>query len=91
VAQLDGYAALIDAAERPWPQRIEAVNAVNRWPMSLPFMTGATGGRMLVEFTKITVDQVPRIRCARRLASTMPLDLIDPLTGKRLEMLNCHL
>ena len=88
VIQFDTYEQLLTAAEKPWPQRIDAVNAVDKWPDLILFRSSS---RVLREFTKTVVDQVRRIRCARLIVSTTPLDLIDPLTGKRLEMLNCHL
>jgi hypothetical protein len=88
VSQFDTYDQLLTAAEKPWPQRIEAVNAVDKWPDLILFRSS---GRVLREFTKTVVDQVRRIRCARLIVSTTPIDLVDPLTGTRLEMLNCHL
>src|ERR1043166_350896 len=88
VTELDTYEAQLDAAGKPWPQRIHAVNAVAQWPETYPF---PNGGRILRDFTKLTVDQVRRIRCARLIVSTRPLDLIDPLTGQRLEPSQCHL
>ena len=90
VRQLDAYAAIIAAAAAPWPQRIEAVNAVGRWPLG--FASGNAAERDgLRNYTKSIAEQVKRIRCARLIVSTQPLDLVDPFTGKRLEASSCHL
>jgi hypothetical protein len=90
VRQLDAYAELIAAADAPWPQRIEAVNAVGRWPVA--FATGNAGEiTVLRNHTKSIVEQVKRIRCARLIVSTQPLVLVDPFTGKPLEVGNCRL
>src|SRR5262249_29878592 len=35
VRQLDAFADLIVAAEAPWPKRLEAVDAVGRWPLGI--------------------------------------------------------
>ena len=89
--QLDAFAALIAVADAPWPQRIEAVNAVDVWPF------GFAGGRnahttfALRSFTKSIVAQVKQIRCARLIVSPTALTLIDPFTGKPLERSQCQL
>ena len=92
VTSLDDFDRLLAASEQPWPQRIEAIIAVGVWP-AWPFapVLRVRQATFLDEFAKRTAEQVQRIRCARLALSTTPLDLIDPLTGKRLEMLNCHL
>ena len=78
---LDGYTALLAVADRPWPQRIDAMNALEAEPVYFAIR----------EFTRVTADQVRRIRCARLLLSTNRLTLIDPFTGKPLEVGSCHL
>jgi len=90
VRQLDAYAELIAAADAPWPQRIEAVNAVGRWPVA--FATGNAGEiTVLRNYTKSIAEQVKRIRCARLIVSTQPLTLINPFTGNPLEVASCRL
>jgi hypothetical protein len=90
VRQLDAFSELIAAAEAPWPQRIEAVDAVGRWPSG--FASGnAAESFGLRNYTKSIAEQVRRIRCARLMASPQPLVLVDPLTGKPLEVGNCRL
>jgi hypothetical protein len=90
VRQLDAYAELIAAADAPWPQRIEGVNAVGRWPVA--FATGNAGEiTALRNHTKSIAEQVKRIRCARLIVSTQPLVLVDPFTGKPLEVGSCRL
>jgi hypothetical protein len=90
VRQLDAFAELIAAAEAPWPQRIDAVNAVGRWPLG--FASGnAAENAALRSYTKSIAEQVKRIRCARLMVSTQPLVLVDPFTGKPLEIGNCRL
>jgi hypothetical protein len=90
VRQLDAFAALIAAADAPWPQRIDAVNAVDVWPLG--FATrNVSASVVLRNYTKSIAEQVKRIRCARLLVSTTSLTLIDPFTGKPIEVASCHL
>ena len=95
VQVLDDFDRLLAASTEPWPQRIDAVKAIGAWPAwPTVFMSAADRDRVpkiLAEFTTRTTEQVRNIRCARLFVSPTPLDLIDPFTGRRLEMLNCHL
>jgi hypothetical protein len=88
VTQLDEFEDLLTAAEKPWPERVDAMNAVDKWPETYPF---PNGGRILRDFTRRTVDPIRRIRCARLIVSATPLELVDPFTGMRLEPSACHL
>jgi hypothetical protein len=88
--QLDAFSDLIAAADAPWPQRIERMNAVDRWPYG--FASKSDGGSFgLRNFTKAVAVQVRDIRCARLIASPQPLTLVDPFSGRRLEPSQCHL
>lgn len=90
IHQLDAYAGLIAAADAPWPERIDAMNAVDLWPIG--FALKNTGSSVaLRNYTRSVAQQVRRIRCARLIVSTAPLTLIDPFTGKPLEVGSCHL
>jgi hypothetical protein len=90
VQQLDAFASLIAAADAPWPSRIDAVNAVDLWPFG--FATNNPGSSAaLRNFTKAIAGQVKTIRCARLIASTTPLTVIDPFSGRALEPSQCHL
>ncbi len=90
VASLDVSADLLVAAQEPWPGRLDAMTAVGGWPIA-GFPSRSEGAKnMLRGFTRSATEQTRRIRCAR-LTIDSRLDLIDPFTGKRLEMLNCHL
>jgi len=93
VRTLDDYAALLAVADQPWPQRIDAMVAVGAVPFYRPsaLSKDVTLRQAIAEFTKSVANGVKRIRCARLLVSPAPLDLIDPITGRRLEMLDCHL
>ena len=88
--QLDAFAELVAAAEAPWPQRIEAVDVVGRWPSGLASGNAAESFG-LRKYTKSIAEQVRRIRCARLIASPKPLVLVDPFTGKPLEIGSCRL
>jgi hypothetical protein len=88
--QLDAFAALIEAADRPWPNRIEAVNAVGLWPIGFA-ARNEQSAIALRGYTKSVAEQVRRIRCARVLVSGDALGLVDPLTGKPLEASTCKL
>jgi len=90
VRQLDAFAEIIAAATAPWPQRIEAVTAVGRWPLGFA-SANAVESAALRSYTKSIAGQVQRIRCARLIASPQPLVLVDPFTGKPLEVGNCRL
>jgi len=72
---LDGFADLLAVADRPWPERIDAMNAIDASIVPLgPLEPSADKRRqVLKEFTRITANQVRRIRCARLLLTTMPL------------------
>ncbi len=90
VRQLDVFAALIAAADRPWPNRTEAVNAVGLWPLG--FATRNEQSVIALRgYTKSVAEQVRRIRCARMLVSSSALSLVDPFSGKSLEAGSCHL
>lgn len=90
VQQLDAFASLIAVADTPWPARIDAMNAVDAWPYG--FATKSPGGTtVLRNFTKSIAGQVQTIRCARLIASTAPVTLVDPFSGKPLERSQCHL
>jgi hypothetical protein len=95
VRALDDFDRLLAAAEQPWPRRIDAIIAVSTWPEWPSVFTRASAQelsrRIVEEFARRTAQQVRHIRCARLIVSTMPLDLIDPLTGKPLEGAGCHL
>jgi hypothetical protein len=90
VRQLDAFAALIAAADRPWPARIEAVDAVNLWPVGIA-LRNERSTIAIRAYTKSVAEQVKRIRCARLINSTVPPTLVDPLTGKPLEVAACRL
>jgi hypothetical protein len=90
VRQLDAFAEIIAAAKAPWPQRIEAITAVGRWPLGFG-SANAVESAALRSYTKSIAEQVQRIRCARLIASPQPLVLVDPFTGKPLEVGNCPL
>jgi len=66
------------------------MNAVDLWPIG--FALRNTGSSVaLRNYTRSVAQQVRRIRCARLIVSTTPLTLIDPFTGKPLEVASCHL
>jgi hypothetical protein len=90
VRQLDAFAALIAAADRPWPNRIVAVNAVELWPVGFA-SRNVQSTIALRGYTRSVAEQVRRIRCARVLVSDGTLSLVDPLSGKQLEAASCHL
>lgn len=95
VQVLDDFDRLLTASTEPWPQRIDAVKAIGRWPAwPTVFMSAADRDRapkILAEFTTRTTAQVRDIRCARLLVSPTPLELVDPFSAKRLEPSSCHL
>jgi hypothetical protein len=90
VRSLDAFAAIVAATEQPWTRRVAAVKAVGVWPQPTFFAFGSRGQKMLNDYTDAIAEQMKRIRCAR-LAIDGALNLIDPFTGRRLEMLNCRL
>jgi hypothetical protein len=81
---------LIAAADRPWPGRIEAVDAVNLWPVGIA-LRNERSTIAIRAYTKSVAEQVKRIRCPRLINSTVPPTLVDPLTGKPLEVAACRL
>jgi hypothetical protein len=94
---LDDFDRLLTASKRPWPERIEAMNRVGAWP-TFPYLVftpirpfAGQAAKVLNEFTTRTAEQVRNIRCARLLMSPRPPELVDPFSGKPLEVLNCHL
>ena len=93
VRSIDTFTELIAASERPWPARIDAMRAVGAWPVPvLPWgLLPQSNRRQLLEaYVHGRAEQVRRIRCARLIVDGR-LNLIDPFTGRRLEMLDCHL
>ena len=90
VRSLDTFTRLITASEQPWPTRIAAAIAVGEWPLPTVWAFTGVGRKLLENYTQMIADQTQRVRCAR-LTVDGRLNLIDPFTGKRLEMLNCHL
>jgi hypothetical protein len=91
VRSMDATDALIAAAGQPWTTRLSAMNAVGIWPQPNLFALGGRGRMMLENYTRAAAEQIRRIRCARLLVAGGRLDLVDPFSGNRLEMLNCHL
>ena len=90
VTALDVSSTLLTAARQPWPARIEAMNAVGAWPL-VGFASRSEGGKaVLRNYTRSIADQIRRIRCARLIVSPSPVNLIDPLTGQRLEGSACR-
>jgi hypothetical protein len=88
--QLDAFAGLIAAADAPWPGRIDAMNAVELWPVGFADRNPSSSVA-LRNYTRSVAEQVKRIRCARLIVSTTPLTLVDPFTGKPLEVASCRL
>jgi hypothetical protein len=71
VDQLDTYAAIIDAAQKPEGERMQAINAVGRFPGT--FRSNQSRA-VLESFTKRKTADVERIRCARRLVAGEVVD-----------------
>ena len=70
VTQLDTFGELIAAAGTPPAGRVDAVMAVGRWPAPPPFPTTGERARATLEvFTKGTILEMERVRCARRLVA----------------------
>lgn len=90
VYSLDAFARLISASEQPWPERLVSAKAVGVWPVPTIWVGTGRGTVMLDGYLAAIAEQTKRIRCAR-LAIDGSLDLINPLSGRRLEMLDCHL
>ena len=90
VRSLDGFSALIAEADEPWTTRLAAVNAVGVWPQPNLFALGAAGRTRLESYTRAVGEQVRRIRCARLYVAGGNLDLVDPFSGKRLEVMSCQ-
>jgi hypothetical protein len=80
VSLLDRYADILALSERPWPLRIDAVNAAFR----------ATIAQRAVGFAQSIAQEISRVRCARLLVADGRLDLINPFSGRRLEMVDCQ-
>jgi hypothetical protein len=91
VRALDGFSAILAASEKPWPDRIAAVDAVGIWPQPNLFALGERSAQRLRDLSHAVADQVKRLRCARLLVSGTPMDVIDPFSGRRLEADACHL
>jgi hypothetical protein len=91
VRSLDALARIIAAADQPWATRVSAINAVGIWPQPTVFALGSRAPAMLAEYTRTIADQMRRIRCARLSVSTVPLDLVDPFSGGRLDRSACRL
>jgi hypothetical protein len=90
VRSLDVLTELIAVSELPWPARLDAVTAVGEYPVPTLWARGERGRRQLKEFAQVNAEQVKRIRCAR-LTIDGRLNLVDPFSGKRLEIGSCHL
>ncbi len=90
VRALDAFTDLIAASRQPWTTRVPAMIAVDRWPQPDTFALGSNGSRMLTAYVRSIAEEVKRIRCAR-LTIDGTLNVIDPFSGRRLEMLNCRL
>jgi hypothetical protein len=93
VRSIDKFTELIAASERPWPARIDALRAVGEWPVPvLPWglLPQSNRRRLLEAYVHGSATYVRRVRCAR-LTVDGRVNLIDPFTGRRLEMLDCHL
>lgn len=82
---LDVTAALISAAERPWPEPLAAVPAVGL----SPFPIRRDVRQSLESDARSAAQQIKDVRCARLLVSEEKLELIDPFTGKQLEVIDC--
>jgi hypothetical protein len=91
VRSLDALSSLIRESNRPWTTRLQAVNAVGVWPVPNLFWRGNRGRTMLEGYTRSVAEGIQRIRCARLLVVGGRLNLADPFSGRRLEMVNCHL
>jgi len=86
---LDQYAALARAAEQPWPEPLEAVPARAVVPTSGQRMT-IDRGNLEVQ-AKSAAQTTKRIRCARLRVSGGALKLVDPFSGRFLELADCKL
>jgi hypothetical protein len=88
VQALDDYEPVLRAAERPWPEPLMALPALadatrmRRPPHSRSFLEGS--GDMWARLAQT-------LRCARLRISEEPLKLVDPYTGRLLELVNCRL
>ena len=88
VRMLDDFTALARAAGRPWPEPLQAVPALGGWPEKRMMMTDRTN---LEGMAKSRAQMMRSIRCARLRVSSEPLKLVDPLTGRFLELATCKL
>ena len=64
---LDAFSALLEAAEAPWPYRIDNIIAVGRWPVRVPSGSGLRRDdpKQAELFVLSTVRQIVHLRSAR--------------------------
>jgi hypothetical protein len=87
VQTLDDYEPVLRAAERPWPEPLQALPALadpNRTPRRYDRSFLAGSAKMWARFAQV-------IRCARLRVSDGSLELLDPYTGRLLELVSCKL
>jgi hypothetical protein len=87
VQALDDYEPVLHVAERPWPEPLQALPALAdarrvARPYDRPFLEGAAN---------MWARLAQTLRCARLRVSDGTLKLVDPYTGRLLELVNCKL
>jgi hypothetical protein len=89
VELLDQYTAVARAAARPWPEPLQAVPALG--VVSPKNRMRTTDRTVLEAMAKGRAQMMRSIRCARFHVSSEPLKLVDPFTGRFLELVDCKL
>jgi hypothetical protein len=88
VQVLDEYTALIQATDTPWPTRQHAVPAVG---LESPRVRRTSNDRTVLDgIVQRSANDTKSIRCARLAVSRGSLKLVDPFTGKPLDMAACR-
>jgi hypothetical protein len=88
VPLFDEYEAAVRAAERPWPEPLQAVPVSAVVPANPAKPSPRLSFEASVEWRARTTKV---IRCARLRASDGSLKLVDPDSGRFLELVNCKL
>ena len=86
VRTLDDYELVLRAAKHPWPEPIEKLSVVGQSIMRRP-----PYDRSFLDATARAWARLAQtLRCAR-LRLDGSLELIDPFTGRPLQLVNCKL
>jgi hypothetical protein len=88
VQALDDYEPVLRAAERPWPEPLQALPALADAPRAA---RRAYDRSSLEGAAKMWARLAQTLRCARLRVGDGTLKLVDPYTGRLLELVNCKL